>query len=144
MCRKIRLFVCSARGDFVYRVMEAGFCTGWFVCKVVEIGLCEKWWRSVCVQSGGDRFVCRVVEIGLCAKWWRSVCVQSGGDRFVCRVFCVQNGGNRFVCEVFCVQSDLCTELSGFSRWHLLKLVVRGFLQILRFPPSFISCWFNL
>ena len=26
-------------------------------------------------------------------------------------------------------------EFSGFSMWHFLKLVVRGFLRVLRFPP---------
>ena len=26
-------------------------------------------------------------------------------------------------------------EFSGFSMWHFLKLVVRGFLWVLQFPP---------
>ena len=26
-------------------------------------------------------------------------------------------------------------EFSGLSMWHFLKLVVRGFLRVLRFPP---------
>ena len=33
------------------------------------------------------------------------------------------------------VESRLGLESSGCSMWHFLKLVVRGFLQVLRFPP---------
>ena len=36
-------------------------------------------------------------------------------------------------------ESRLGLELSGFSMWHFLKLVVRGFLWVLRFFPSFIG-----
>ena len=34
-------------------------------------------------------------------------------------------------------ESRLGLEFSGFSMWHFLKLVVRGFLRVLRFPPFF-------
>ena len=36
-------------------------------------------------------------------------------------------------------ESWLGLEFSGFSMWHFLKLVIRGFLQVLRFPPSFFQ-----
>ena len=32
-------------------------------------------------------------------------------------------------------ESRLGLDVSGFSMWHFLKLVVRGFLRVLRFPP---------
>ena len=32
-------------------------------------------------------------------------------------------------------ESWLRLELSGFGTWHFLKLVVRGFLRVLRFSP---------
>ena len=32
-------------------------------------------------------------------------------------------------------ESRLGLEFSGFRMWHFLKLVVRGFLRVLRFPP---------
>ena len=32
-------------------------------------------------------------------------------------------------------ESRMGLEFSGFSVWHLLKLVVRGFLQVLQFLP---------
>ena len=33
------------------------------------------------------------------------------------------------------LESWLGLEFAGFSRWHFLKLVVRGFLRVLRCPP---------
>ena len=33
------------------------------------------------------------------------------------------------------IESRSGLEFSGFSMWHFLKLVVRGFLRVLRFPP---------
>ena len=37
-----------------------------------------------------------------------------------------------------CAGSSLALglEFSGFSMWHFLKLVARGFLRVLRLPPS--------
>ena len=32
-------------------------------------------------------------------------------------------------------ESRLGLVFSSFSMWHFLKLVIRGFLQVLRFPP---------
>ena len=38
--------------------------------------------------------------------------------------------------QCYCAGSSrLRLESSGFSMWHFLKLVVRGFLRVLRFPP---------
>ena len=34
-------------------------------------------------------------------------------------------------------KSPMGFESSGFSMWHFLKLVARGFLRVLRFPPLF-------
>ena len=38
-------------------------------------------------------------------------------------------------------ESRLGLESSGCSMWHFLKLVARGFLRVLRFPP--LLHWFN-
>ena len=40
-------------------------------------------------------------------------------------------------CAGLSVTSGL--EFSGFSMWHFLKLVARGFLRVLRFPSLLIS-----
>ena len=39
-------------------------------------------------------------------------------------------------CQLLCgFESRLALESSGFSMWHFLKLVARGFLRVFRFPP---------
>ena len=38
-------------------------------------------------------------------------------------------------------ESRMGLESSGCSMWHFLKLVARGFLRLLRFPP--LLHWFN-
>ena len=40
-------------------------------------------------------------------------------------------------------QSQLALEFSGFIMWHFLKLVVRGFLRVLWFPPHLHWLTFN-
>ena len=37
--------------------------------------------------------------------------------------------------QCYCAGSRLGLESSGCSMWHFLKLVARGFLRVLRFPP---------
>ena len=39
--------------------------------------------------------------------------------------------------QCYCVGSSLVSGLEslGFSMWHFLKLVTRGFLRVLQFPP---------
>ena len=38
-------------------------------------------------------------------------------------------------CRLSGAASLLGLEVSGFSMWHFLKLVVRGSLRVFRFPP---------
>ena len=57
---------------------------------------------------------------------------SSGARRGVTVRICFRSLSPRILCGF---ESRLGLESSGFSMWHSLKLVVMGFLRVLRFPP---------